>query len=81
MPKKTAPTPTNHPASDENVIQKSGAQRGCAKHGLAFVAPDTSPRGLGVEGEADSWDFGVGAGGVGGVDPGFDLGFDLDFDM
>ena len=29
---------------------------------MAFVAPDTSPRGAGVAGEADSWDFGVGAG-------------------
>lgn len=48
--------------SDENVITKAGAQRKCAEHGIAFVAPDTSPRGLGVEGEAESWDFGVGAG-------------------
>ncbi|KAF8056221.1 hypothetical protein HT031_006409 [Scenedesmus sp. PABB004] len=48
--------------TDENVIQKAGAQRGCAAAGLAFVAPDTSPRGLGVEGEAEAWDFGVGAG-------------------
>ncbi|KAG9132650.1 hypothetical protein Leryth_016694 [Lithospermum erythrorhizon] len=29
---------------------------------LALVVPDTSPRGLNIEGEADSWDFGVGAG-------------------
>ncbi|WP_348243338.1 alpha/beta hydrolase-fold protein, partial [Salmonella enterica] len=29
---------------------------------MALIAPDTSPRGLNVEGEADSWDFGVGAG-------------------
>eukprot|EP00775_Hariotina_reticulata_P002117 gene2117-2436_t len=48
--------------TDENVMQKAGAQRSCAQHGIAFVAPDTSPRGLNVEGEADSWDFGVGAG-------------------
>lgn len=48
--------------TDENVIQKSGVQRACAQHGIAFIAPDTSPRGLNVEGEADSWDFGVGAG-------------------
>ena len=26
------------------------------------MAPDTSPRGAGIPGEADSWDFGVGAG-------------------
>lgn len=48
--------------TDENVTQKGGAQKACAKHGIAFVAPDTSPRGLNVQGEADSWDFGVGAG-------------------
>ncbi|GIL45380.1 hypothetical protein Vafri_2629 [Volvox africanus] len=48
--------------TDENFIQKSGAQRMAAARGVALVAPDTSPRGLGVEGEADSWDFGVGAG-------------------
>ena len=29
---------------------------------MAFIAPDTSPRGAGIAGEADSWDFGVGAG-------------------
>jgi S-formylglutathione hydrolase len=29
---------------------------------LAFIAPDTSPRGAGVEGESENWDFGVGAG-------------------
>ena len=48
--------------TDENVIQKGAPQGPCARRGVAFVAPDTSPRGLGVEGEADSWDFGVGAG-------------------
>jgi S-formylglutathione hydrolase len=45
--------------TDENVIQKSGVQRACAQHGIAFIAPDTSPRGLNVEGEAEAWDFGV----------------------
>ena len=29
---------------------------------MGFIAPDTSPRGAGVAGETDSWDFGVGAG-------------------
>ncbi|KAG2482418.1 hypothetical protein HYH03_018653 [Edaphochlamys debaryana] len=48
--------------NDENFIIKSGAQRAAAARGVALVAPDTSPRGLGVEGEAESWDFGVGAG-------------------
>ncbi len=30
--------------------------------GSVLVAPDTSPRGLGLPGEEDSWDFGTGAG-------------------
>ncbi|KAF8648733.1 hypothetical protein HU200_064788 [Digitaria exilis] len=67
--------------TDENFIIKSGAQRAAAAHGIALVAPDTSPRmsmlklllsprsvprvyacGLNIEGESDSYDFGVGAG-------------------
>ncbi|KAJ8505876.1 hypothetical protein OPV22_006762 [Ensete ventricosum] len=48
--------------TDENFIMKSGAQRAASSEGIALVAPDTSPRGLNIEGEADSWDFGVGAG-------------------
>ncbi|XP_058205381.1 S-formylglutathione hydrolase [Rhododendron vialii] len=48
--------------TDENFIAKSGAQRVASSEGIALIAPDTSPRGLNVEGEADSWDFGVGAG-------------------
>ncbi|KAL6141378.1 hypothetical protein ACLB2K_059666 [Fragaria x ananassa] len=51
--------------TDENFIIKSGAQRAAAKEGIALIAPDTSPSksgGLSIEGEAESWDFGVGAG-------------------
>ncbi|KAG1371174.1 S-formylglutathione hydrolase [Cocos nucifera] len=48
--------------TDENFIIKSGAQRAASSDGIALIAPDTSPRGLNIEGEADSWDFGVGAG-------------------
>ena len=48
--------------NDENVIQKSGCQRAAAKEGIAFVAPDTSPRELNIEGDEDSWDLGTGAG-------------------
>ena len=33
-----------------------------AELGLALITPDTSPRGANVPGEAESWDFGVGAG-------------------
>ncbi|KAL7138435.1 hypothetical protein ABFS83_10G163800 [Erythranthe nasuta] len=48
--------------TDENFIAKSGAQRVASSEGVALIVPDTSPRGLNVEGESDSWDFGVGAG-------------------
>ena len=43
-------------------MTKAGAQRFAAEHGIALIAPDTSPRGANAPGEADSWDFGVGAG-------------------
>ena len=48
--------------TEENFIIKAGAQRVAAELGLAIVAPDTSPRGLDLPGEADSYDFGSGAG-------------------
>jgi S-formylglutathione hydrolase len=48
--------------TEENFTIKAGAQRHAAEHGLMIVAPDTSPRGTGIEGEADAWDFGAGAG-------------------
>ncbi|MEM7193559.1 MAG: S-formylglutathione hydrolase [Pseudomonadota bacterium] len=48
--------------TEENVTVKAGAQQFAAEHGLIFVAPDTSPRGTGIEGEDDSYDFGSGAG-------------------
>ncbi|WP_375284915.1 S-formylglutathione hydrolase [Marinicauda pacifica] len=46
----------------ENVITKAGAQHYCAEHGIALLAPDTSPRGLDLPGEHDDYDFGSGAG-------------------
>jgi S-formylglutathione hydrolase len=48
--------------TDQNFITKAGAQRAAAKHGIALVAPDTSPRGAGIEGEDETYDFGTGAG-------------------
>lgn len=48
--------------TEETFAIKAGAQRHAAAHGLALIAPDTSPRGAKVPGEADAWDFGVGAG-------------------
>lgn len=48
--------------TDDTFMIKAGAQRLAAELGLMLVACDTSPRGLGHPGEAESWDFGVGAG-------------------
>ena len=48
--------------TEETFMTKAGAQRVAAQEGIILVAPDTSPRGAGVPGEADSWDFGAGAG-------------------
>jgi len=48
--------------TEETFIIKAGAQRLAAELGLILVAPDTSPRGTDFPGQADSWDFGVGAG-------------------
>lgn len=47
--------------NEETFAIKAGAQRTAAELGLALVTPDTSPRGAGLVGESDSWDFGVGA--------------------
>lgn len=49
--------------TDENFMQKAGAQRIAAELGIAIVAPDTSPRGEGVpDDENAAYDFGLGAG-------------------
>lgn len=49
--------------TDENFMQKAGAQRLAAELGLVIVAPDTSPRGDSVPDDPDgAWDFGLGAG-------------------
>jgi len=49
--------------TDENFVQKAGAQQFAAKHGIAVVAPDTSPRGEGVPDDPEgAYDFGLGAG-------------------
>ncbi|WP_332851990.1 S-formylglutathione hydrolase [Duganella sp. S19_KUP01_CR8] len=48
--------------NEETFMIKAGAQRAAAEAGLILIAPDTSPRGAGVDGETDNWDFGVGAG-------------------
>lgn len=48
--------------TDQNFMQKAGAQKKAARLGMAIVCPDTSPRGLDLPGEHDSYDFGSGAG-------------------
>jgi S-formylglutathione hydrolase len=48
--------------TEETFMIKGGAQRFAAEHGVMLVTPDTSPRGAGIAGEDDNWDFGTGAG-------------------
>jgi len=47
--------------TEETFMVKAGAQRFAAEYGLMLVAPDTSPRNTGIDGEDDDWDFGSGA--------------------
>ena len=48
--------------TEETFMIKAGAQRLASELNIALICPDTSPRGAGLAGESDSWDFGVGAG-------------------
>lgn len=48
--------------TEQNFITKAGAQTLAAELGLAILAPDTSPRGVEIPGQDDSYDFGSGAG-------------------
>ena len=48
--------------NEETFMTKAGAQRSAAELGMILIAPDTSPRGAGVPGEADDWEVGAGAG-------------------
>ena len=64
---KTEPVPVLYflaglTCTEENFMIKAGAQQFAAQAGLMLVAPDTSPRGAGIAGEDDDWDFGTGAG-------------------
>ena len=47
--------------SEETFMTKAGAQRRASELGVALIAPDTSPRGAGIAGETDAWDFGLAA--------------------
>jgi S-formylglutathione hydrolase len=48
--------------TEDNFMQKAGALSHAAKLGLTLITPDTSPRGVQISGQDDSWDFGSGAG-------------------
>ena len=59
-----APVPLLHwlsglTCTDENFVIKAGAQRYAARHGIAILAPDTSPRGDLVPADPEgAWDLG-----------------------
>lgn len=49
--------------TDQNFVEKAGAQQYAAEHNIALIAPDTSPRGEQVPDDPEgAWDFGLGAG-------------------
>lgn len=48
--------------TEDNAAQKGGFHERAAEEKIAIVYPDTSPRGAGIQGEDDSYDFGTGAG-------------------
>jgi S-formylglutathione hydrolase len=48
--------------TDDNARTKGGFQRFAARHGIAIVFPDTSPRGDNVADEPERYDLGQGAG-------------------
>jgi S-formylglutathione hydrolase len=48
--------------TEETFPIKAHAQQVAAELGIMLIAPDTSPREPRLPGDADSWDFGVGAG-------------------
>ena len=41
-------------------MEKSGLQRLASQYRVIFIHPDTSPRGVDLPGDSDSWDFGKG---------------------
>ncbi|MGE4241080.1 S-formylglutathione hydrolase [Ramlibacter sp.] len=48
--------------NEQTFAIKAGAQQYAARHGLALVTPDTSPRTSGIAGADADWDFGTAAG-------------------
>jgi S-formylglutathione hydrolase len=49
-------------SDQDNFVQKACAIKKASELGMALICPDTSPRGISIEGDSESWDFGVGAG-------------------
>lgn len=48
--------------TEETFMIKAGAQRVASQLGIMLVSMDTSPRQTGIDGEADDWEIGAGAG-------------------
>jgi len=48
--------------TEDNGTQKGHFLKDAASQNIAILFPDTSPRGAGIDGEDDDWDFGTGAG-------------------
>ena len=49
--------------TDDNFVQKAGAQQYAAEAGVAIICPDTSPRGEDIPDDPEAvYDFGLGAG-------------------
>lgn len=48
--------------NEETFAIKAGAQRVAAELGIALLSPDTSPRGVRLAGDDESYDFGLSAG-------------------
>ena len=46
----------------QNVMDKGEYRAAAARHGVAIICPDTSPRGPNVADEPDNWQMGCGAG-------------------
>jgi len=67
-PSRTGPLPpvlyflSGLTCTDENARTKAQFAQEAARVGMAVVFPDTSPRGVDIEGQDESYDFGSGAG-------------------
>lgn len=48
--------------TEDTGPQKGSFFSSASRHSIALIFPDTSPRGAGIKGEDDDWDFGTGAG-------------------